>query len=421
VHAVFDAALSHHTVVVINIFSPSCEEMGPREDRIRMLEHQLAAETAKRVIAETKLAKAQAQKAQRQRDGTRTNPLDVHMKNGGEVKTVRKTMYRNKKKETEVDKAKRKIARKRTDAKLSAWRKANNLFVKDGTVKPTKLLLLDNVTAEFAKDAMFQEDRVCIRDGPPQLVKQLAKYIGQVREILMTPEGRLLEQRRVNGETFSREEVENSEDFDLAWHKFGGNRGVNLGISCVSGGVHANTEEGWSGSVHYGKFAVKHWYLCKKILKLINKILDHSYGKVHWYKQAKAYCAQLNAQSKEERTVAGTVFSGVWLTLETRENSTHRDKNVVGPTFLCSTYTPTEEKNGALLIQPTATEKKAILVPLPPGRIVGGSWAQDYHNNQKVDAHAKRYRTSLVLYLDYRIFGRNYKFVQHNGVGFLNG
>jgi hypothetical protein len=94
-----------------------------------------------------------------------------------------------------------------------------------------------------------------------------------------------------------------------------GNRGVNLGISCVSGGVHGRN--GFSGSVHYGRFAVKHWPLCKKILKLLNKMLDDSYG-VRWYKQAKVYCEQLNRHSGEERTVGGTVFSGVWLTLATQ-------------------------------------------------------------------------------------------------------
>jgi hypothetical protein len=38
-----------------------------------------------------------------------------------------------------------------------------------------------------------------------------------------------------------------------------GNRGVNLGISCVSCGVHGRNEFSWV--VHYGKFAVKHWAL----------------------------------------------------------------------------------------------------------------------------------------------------------------
>jgi hypothetical protein len=73
---------------------------------------------------------------------------------------------------------------------------------------------------------------------------------------------------------------------------------------------------------------VKHWPLCKKILKLLNKMLDDSYG-VRWYKQAKVYCEQLNRHSGEERTIGGTVFSGVWLTLAMSENATHQDKNVV--------------------------------------------------------------------------------------------
>jgi hypothetical protein len=54
-----------HIILLLSsiLFSPSCEEMGPKEDRIRILERQLAAEKAKRVIAETKLAKTQAQKS----------------------------------------------------------------------------------------------------------------------------------------------------------------------------------------------------------------------------------------------------------------------------------------------------------------------------------------------------------------------
>jgi hypothetical protein len=65
---------------------------------------------------------------------------------------------------------------------------------------------------------------------------------------------------------------------------------VNLGISCVSGGVHGRNEFSWV--VHYGKFAVKHCALWKKILKLLEKMLDDSY-EVHWCKQAKVYCEQL--------------------------------------------------------------------------------------------------------------------------------
>jgi hypothetical protein len=57
---------------------------------------------------------------------------------------------------------------------------------------------------------------------------------------------------------------------------------------------------------------------------------------------------------------------------------------------------------------------------LAPGRIVGGSWAQSYHNNQNVDADALQNRTSLVLYLDYRVFSKQYKYIAYEGIGFLN-
>jgi hypothetical protein len=390
------------------------EATDAKDNRIRELEIQLAAAGKQLAAAEKQLAAALSNK-NTGKQSRRKNPLDSHMHNGGRVRTIKKTFKKNvlpRKKETEQSK----MARKRADVQRAALRKANGLYVKSGFVKPTKVILKNEVirAVELAKDPMFQEDKTCIREAPLHLVKQLDRYIQQVKEILMTPEGKLLEERRLDGETFSRAEAMQRAPH-IPWHKYGGNRGVNLGISCVSGGVHGRN--GFSGSVHYGKFAVKHWPLCKKILKLLNKMLDDSYG-VHWYKQAKVYCAQLNHQSGEERTVGGTVFSGVWLTLETRENATHQDKNVVGATFLCSTYNPTQEKNGALLVQPN--KGAAHLIPLPPGRIVGGNWAQSYHNNRNVDEHARQNRTSLVLYLDYRVFSARYKYVAYEGIGFLN-
>jgi hypothetical protein len=380
------------------------EVMDAKDIRIRELEMQLAA-----ALANKNTNKNTGQPSKNK------NPLDTHMKNGGRVRTIKKTIKKlsfPRKKETEQSK----MARKRADVQRAALRKANGLYVKNGFVKPTKVILKNKVVkaVELAKDPMFQEDKTCIREAPPHLVKQLDGYIQKVKEILMTPEGKLLEERHLDGETFSRAEAMQRAPH-ISWDKYGGMRGVNLGISCVSGEVHGRN--GFSGSVHYGKFAVKHWPLCKKILKLLNKMLDDSY-EVHWYKQAKVYCAQLNRHSGEERTVGGTVFSGVWLTLETRENSTHQYKNVVGPAFLCSTYNPTQENNGALLVQPN--KGAAHLIPLPPGRIVGGNWAQSYHNNQNVDEHARQHRTSLVLYLDYRVFSKQYKYIAYEGIGFLN-
>lgn len=99
-------------------------------------------------------------------------------------------------------------------------------------------------------------------------------------------------------------------------------------------------------------FAKQHPALAYKVQDVMGRILDIRFGEERWYKQAKAYCERLNQQALgEERCIPGTVFSGLWLTLATKSGAVHCDHNVVGPSFLLSTYNTHFEMEGALAVE----------------------------------------------------------------------
>lgn len=223
----------------------------------------------------------------------------------------------------------------------------------------------------------------------PELLQNLREYEEQAKEIARNKRG--------GWKKGSLESMEAALDCLGNWHQYGGNKGINWGISIQPG--HLTIQR----SAEYYK---KYPELAKKIHDVLQQILDEFFGNLLWYKRMKAYCKRLNEQMGQERVVDDCVFSGAWLTLVTKEASIHRDHNVVGAAFLLSTYEP--EGLEACLTVKSDKAKHPENIPMIPGTVLGGGWAQQEHCNSNVSAKTVSNRTSWVLYLDKRVFGANY-------------
>lgn len=190
----------------------------------------------------------------------------------------------------------------------------------------------------------------------------------------------------------------------LAEHRYGANKGVNLGKSVVTGGTHARN--GYSGSIHRAKAAKSiPRDLHKQICDLISTILLDAYGDTAWFRRMERLCSRLNSESKEERCVQGSVFSAIWLNMIPKEEAIHCDENIVGPIFTFSTYP------GKSLVTMSENERLCTTIQRP-GVILGGLWGSYPHCNLGItESSARAGKISWVLYLDKRVFGKNYKYV----------
>lgn len=96
--------------------------------------------------------------------------------------------------------------------------------------------------------------------------------------------------------------------------------------------------------------------------------------------------------------------SHIWFTTQPAERNVHIDTNTVPPGFVFCANTVNggdlvvTERNGALRLFST-TE----------GRVIGGSWPQRPHCNEKVNSG--EVRCSFVIYLDHRVLSTSYVFL----------
>jgi hypothetical protein len=101
------------------------------------------------------------------------------------------------------------------------------------------------------------------------LIDELQVYENQAKAILTKKYSTFANLERALDHL--EEEVAND---SVGWHRYGGNRGVNLGRSAVSGGSYADASSGISGSIHCSRFAKQNPELAAKIQDCINCLLD---------------------------------------------------------------------------------------------------------------------------------------------------
>lgn len=193
---------------------------------------------------------------------------------------------------------------------------------------------------------------------------------------------------------------------NLVKHKYGANSGINLGKTLVSGGTHSEKPV-FSGSIHDGPaHRVVGEELKLQIRDLVHRILEGSYGSTPWYKRVVHLNMLLNHQTKEERTIPGSIFSSIWLNIIPKKEAVHIDQNIVGPIFAFSTT------RGKSLV---VTSKGGMIYPIvqEAGVIVGGLWGSYPHCNIRIcEEFFAGDRLSWVIYLDQRLFGKNYRYVR---------
>ncbi len=116
-----------------------------------------------------------------------------------------------------------------------------------------------------------------------------------------------------------------------------------------------------------------------------------------------------NKKSGYERTLSGLPLTGLWFNIIPKQEAVHCDRNVVGSTFVLSTY----EGDGADLILATQSPNNLGKLQINPPMILAGKWANYAHCNTNVVTESKR--TSWTLYLDRRAFNTRYAYDVPNG------
>ena len=196
----------------------------------------------------------------------------------------------------------------------------------------------------------------------------------------------------------------------LESHKYGANIGVNLGLSVVDGGSHADKSKGVSGSIHFANFVKSRPDLRRRLYCLFQTILSESFGQEAWYKRLLHLTTKLNFDSGEIRTIPGLPISAFWLTQQPRDEAVHCDRNVVGSTFLLTT----KSVQGAAVCMCSPSGKFSTH-QLQLGQILAGQWANFAHCNLKVTNKDCETRTSWTIYLDRRVFSERYLYVEPKG------
>ena len=193
--------------------------------------------------------------------------------------------------------------------------------------------------------------------------------------------------------------------------------GRSLGRTVVSGGTHANKDLGVSGSTHqsrhfspqrdrprksvsamqrYDNEKIQLSELEDDLIDAVSNVLYEAFGRFRWYQVALEKLSGL----PPERIVKGGKIpcSHIWWTSSNKAFNIHTDENTVGPAFL---FTATTHEGGDLYSHTCHGVQK---VTLERGVVVGGRWAQLPH----CSSESNKGRRSFVLYLDYRMFSKNY-------------
>jgi hypothetical protein len=192
-------------------------------------------------------------------------------------------------------------------------------------------------------------------------------------------------------------------------HKYGANEGINCGMSFSGGGTLSNKDNGISGTVQWRAFIKGRPDLRKRLCNLFKIILQEAFGACLWYKRLSHLTAKINSESGNERTLSGLPLTGLWFNIVPKQEAVHCDRNVVGATFVLSTY----EGDGASLVLSTTSLKNVGKIQINPPMILAGRWANYAHCNTNIATESTR--KSWTLYLDKRAFSTRYIYNVPNG------
>jgi hypothetical protein len=70
----------------------------------------------------------------------------------------------------------------------------------------------------------------------------------------------------------------------------------------------------------------------------------------------------------------------MWFKVVPKQEAVHCDRNVVGATFVLSTY----KGDGAVLVLSTTSQKNVAKIQINPPMILAGKWANYAHCNKNV-------------------------------------
>lgn len=196
-------------------------------------------------------------------------------------------------------------------------------------------------------------------------------------------------------------------------HKFGANKGVNVGLTVRVGFPCGDKEAGMSGSVQWSDIVKGRPLLRNKIINTFKGLIEERFGKLTWYERLKKITKKLNEDSNETRTIPDLPITGIWFTCNPKKEHSHCYRNACGSTFLLTT---SDVEGGELLgMYPNGNLFKHHV---KPGEIVAGKWATNAHCNNGLSKEKKEKRTSWTVYLDRRVFSK--KYIYNKPKGFLN-
>jgi hypothetical protein len=190
-------------------------------------------------------------------------------------------------------------------------------------------------------------------------------------------------------------------------HKYGANEGLNCGISFSGRGTLSNKESGISGTVQWSAFIKGRPDLRNHLSNLFQIILLEAFDACLWYKCLLHLTTKINSESGYERTLSGLPLTGMWFNIMPKQEAVHCDRNVVGATFVLSTY----EGGGAALVLSTLSMTSltnAGKIQINPPMTLAGKWANYAHCNTNIATESTR--KSWTLYLDKRAFSTRYAY-----------
>ena len=101
----------------------------------------------------------------------------------------------------------------------------------------------------------------------------------------------------------------------------------------------------------------------------------------------------------------------MWFNVVPKQEAVHCDRNVVGATFVLSTY----EGDGAVLVLSTTSQKNVAKIQINPPMIVAGKCVNYGYCNTNVSNATESKRKTSKLYLDKRAFSTRYSYNVPNG------
>ena len=143
--------------------------------------------------------------------------------------------------------------------------------------------------------------------------------------------------------------------------------------------------------------------LQKEVTDIVTACLEEAFGMQHWYRATKQCFSKV--PSNRRLPHSSLPGSNIWWSWKGHkqmlppENEVHIDTNTLPPCFV---FCPHTYKGAELLLGAGINRK----IPMPAGRVVGGSWQRFPHCNAKLSGSEDRY--SFVVYFNYRMLQDSY-------------